>query len=1388
MRNAPTLTVLCSVNTGGHMVPASMFISANVKEATMFRFIEGTHQKVVEHARAITLDPAIVQDRTPDLHQNICAAAALIVLHGFLVLHWMIDKCRANLNALLKYIRKHQLFGRVYIRLCQFHVIQAILRWDWEIGKRGLGFPLSLDIKFEILYHFRELQRCRSLDNWEAAKCDEQDIHHVDENTLSQMLEDRAKQPKSPRTPRKPSDDGSEEISDDDDDDEDASGEEEEETSRRKLKSREVLEAQYTAVCAYFEANCFIEPWIETFTDIGMPANQTRDGAWNTNNWAETAFKTFDSVFLDNRMNKRIDRLAVIILNDFLRFFRYWSPCDRPLNQRIIALHTNAHNLWEQDRVVQVAEDTFDVEVVNEAGSVVRFRVTMNPINCVCTGFKQTGKYCLHLLAVRLLLSNGKAEDWKEREFSGATKLVKTGKKKKSRTDASVQDEFEKILKKIAAADAKTVTASLAKDDHLFDRPHGDGIRNRPGRPGDWYPRLIGHISRRNVGIQNRRGCMSAALPINSQALARVLEACSGEARRKQARREAAAALLAAALAAAKNEGETALDNPELSVEDLDIHSTSHEEMQLFAACLNAMEVAIKKGLLFVIGAPHAVTQAVMDAFNWTVPITTAKRPVVPVWRNPLPNPTPHLSSEQINTNAPWPAVEKELFLSDYLWSGGPLRQDNLPVPDAVHKKYWEGFSASYNYVGLQKDSTSCGFWAVLIAFMILLDINGDHADIRSLNISDLQETLGTIYYSFIANPIGVPSSLLWNVFAKFHPGVNPDEYDAEYIAKRPQSIAQVTLPPELTQAAPFHAPLPQFEFATLYDPRFGDLAKVHWTCGEYLPTATQFLNLAQGGQVEDEIVDIYLSLAKPAGQWTELAPTRFGLDLFGAAKNAINGIPPSKKGGERYWLPARDMFELNYLVIPWHWGNNGDSSIWMAAIIDFKASNISIYDPETGGGAVIRRRKAAYSCVRQMLSYEYVSRKHGDLLPAKWAQEPTINLAKADRVTVGQLIAAEIHRDQREPNTSHLRKLSLLKVPGSETSAATPPETPTAETEDILDWAEEATEKERCYSEFKMIKTLFPLLPSTKRLVFLEPELTIADLRLLHSPEVADLNNVYFPAIVQSHDTLEVVLEWFRDVLPPQPLQPPFRLPYSEWENAVSARTLDTAQVTFNTRSKNGQLMTAIQIAPILWPALLTDTPHIFPSPLYPIEDALSQHLHERMPDILSSLLALGDEKTPPTFITIREPSLASSYSSMFYEHEIGAPRGAEPFSPSDEMALTFTAEVLEQRQRMHESHVYAEGREIDGSLIRSLALYAGRLMLAVVTAAFYLEIKIEEAYQLLRARKVRRPRILCEEVWQLYGRSIRDATEAGWRTLCNTHRVIVPGITLPSPRRMSL
>jgi hypothetical protein len=63
-----------------------------------------------------------------------------------------------------------------------------------------------------------------------------------------------------------------------------------------------------------------------------------------------------------------------------------------------------------------------------------------------------------------------------EKEFTGANKLVKTGKKKRARTDLSVQQEFDEIMKKLAAADAKHRAAHEAAEDHLFDRPHGPGL------------------------------------------------------------------------------------------------------------------------------------------------------------------------------------------------------------------------------------------------------------------------------------------------------------------------------------------------------------------------------------------------------------------------------------------------------------------------------------------------------------------------------------------------------------------------------------------------------------------------------------------------------------------------------------------------------------------------------------------------------------------------------------------------------------------------------------------------------------------------------------------------------------------------------------------------
>lgn len=50
------------------------------------------------------IDPSLIEDReaNPVMEKKILDAAKLILVLGFIVTHWMIDKARANLNALLR--------------------------------------------------------------------------------------------------------------------------------------------------------------------------------------------------------------------------------------------------------------------------------------------------------------------------------------------------------------------------------------------------------------------------------------------------------------------------------------------------------------------------------------------------------------------------------------------------------------------------------------------------------------------------------------------------------------------------------------------------------------------------------------------------------------------------------------------------------------------------------------------------------------------------------------------------------------------------------------------------------------------------------------------------------------------------------------------------------------------------------------------------------------------------------------------------------------------------------------------------------------------------------------------------------------------------------------
>lgn len=208
----------------------------------------------------------------------------------------------------------------------------------------------------------------------------------------------------------------------------------------------------------------------------------------------------------------------------------------------------------------------------------------------------------------------------------------------------------------------------------------------------------------------------------------------------------------------------------------------------------------------------------------------------------------------------------------------------------------------------------------------------------------------------------------------------------------------------------------------------------------------------------------------------------------------------------------------------------------------------------------------------------------------------------------------------------------------------------------------------------------------------------------------------------------------------------------------------------------------------PILWPALLTDAPRLFPSPLYETEKALHETMVEHLPQIIDSLLFPGAALANlSTFARIREDFAAAEYSSGFYVNQIGAQRGSEPFAPGDETALAQMTDELQERVRHTWETQYhsMDAPYVHASLVQPLALNAGRLMLAVVMAGFYLRVDMEEAYDLLKSRQIHRPQMLCEEVWYVYGRSLAEAAEEDWKSLCNTHRVVVPGLPVSGPAR---
>lgn len=134
-----------------------------------------------------------------------------------------------------------------YIRLCQFHIIQAILNWDCDNGKRGIGFTLSHDLKFEICVLFRTLQQCRMWDAWPETKAT---FYKGLEALLSGLVEES-------------SDDGSSDGHSQTDNTPENFSKKKKPLPKPRTKEAKVSGLTcYEAVRAYFDKNWFTDVWI----------------------------------------------------------------------------------------------------------------------------------------------------------------------------------------------------------------------------------------------------------------------------------------------------------------------------------------------------------------------------------------------------------------------------------------------------------------------------------------------------------------------------------------------------------------------------------------------------------------------------------------------------------------------------------------------------------------------------------------------------------------------------------------------------------------------------------------------------------------------------------------------------------------------------------------------------------------------------------------------------------------------------------------------------------------------------------------------------------------------------------------------------------------------
>ncbi|KAF8164607.1 hypothetical protein K438DRAFT_2067006 [Mycena galopus ATCC 62051] len=253
------------------------------------------------------------------------------------------------------------------------------------------------------------------------------------------------------------------------------------------------------------------------------------------------------------------------------------------------------------------------------------------------------------------------------------------------------------------------------------------------------------------------------------------------------------------------------------------------------------------------------------------------------------------------------------------------------------------------------------------------------------------------------------------------------------------------------------------------------------------------------------------------------------------------------------------------------------------------------------------------------------------------------------------------------------------------------------------------------------------------------------------------------YPTIVTEITDEHIVIEWFHGIYDNLP------------EGVERSYGVDRANIAAWDRAANMPL----SLAHIEWPAHLTNSLTIFPSPLFPHQATLANTLYPWVPRLAAFFCGPQTDHPVDVWSYIDHRFVESNDPHHFCREFLGNVPGEEPFCGADETFFTTLGHQI--RVKIYGSehpHMPRSGTDVS-NWIQGVA----RCIIATEVAAFYLNVDSLTAMMLLQERRVRRPMGTHERVLQAYAHAIRDEPEGAGRKLMEEVLVPVPGVAVPFP-----